>query len=94
METKKLTLIAMVFAVCLGPAVCLSSGPPPEESTCLNMRPESRSPHKLQPGNGTYDLTVEFLGDASSNGYFSYMASTSYTGECQLIPYLYNLTSS
>ena len=81
METKKLALTTLSFTLCLGLAVCFSSGPPPEESTCVNMRPGSRAPHLLQSGNGTYDLTVEFLRDSNSDGYFSYMASVSYTGE-------------
>ncbi len=85
METKILTLTALVFAVSLGLAVCFSSGPPAEVSTCLNMRPASRAPHKLQSGNGTYDLTVEFIGEANDDGYFSYSASFSYTGECRVI---------
>ncbi len=85
METKILNLTALVFAVSLGLAVCYSSGPPPEESTCLNMRPGSTAPHMLQPSNGMYELTVEFIGDANYDGYgyFSYTASTSYTGKCQ-----------
>ncbi len=85
METKILTLTALVFAVSLGLAVCFSSGPPAEESTCLNMRPGSVAPHMLQSGNGTYHLTVEFLGHANDYGYFSYSASTWYTGECRVV---------
>ena len=85
METEKLALTTLFFTLCLGLAVCFSTGPPAEESTCVNMRPGSRAPHILQPGNGTYDLTVDAIGEANDDGYFPYSASTSYTGECRVI---------
>ena len=72
----------IVFALCVGYAIGRSNGPPAVEPTCLNLMPAPAplSPHVMQDGNGTYDLTVMNLNMSSTPGYFYYKAGTVYTG--------------
>ena len=68
----------LLTSLCVGVVLCFNTGPPAELSTCVNLIPASRSPHRLQAGNGTYLLSVTGL---SLNGsYFTYNAGQQYTG--------------
>ena len=68
----------LLASLCVALVFCFNTGPPAELSTCDNLIPASRSPHVLQPGNGTYNLSVTGL---SLNGsYFTYNAGQQYTG--------------
>jgi len=75
-----MALFWLLFAsLCVGTVFSRSTGPPEVLSTCVSLVPDGSSPHGVQSGNGTYDLTVAGL--TPSGAYFPYIAGRQYTGE-------------
>ena len=71
----------ILVSLCVGVVFSFNNGPPARVSTCANLIPDiSSSPHRLQEGNGTYDLSVTGL--SLSGSYFTYTAGQQYTGNC------------
>jgi len=75
---------AVVQMVILSLSVSLivshEDGAPAVRSVCENLMPHSSSPHKQQPGNGGYNITLPVSLRLSSNGYFHYEAGVLYNG--------------
>ena len=55
------------------------TGPPAYYSVCNSMMPSLLSPHRLQLGNGSYEISTN-ASLSGIAGYFNYTNGTGYSG--------------